>query len=1357
MRNQPIAIRTRADSGRPLIILTFFALLGLALSGTCFGQRTGDSIWSPLSEPAGSSAGTIFFRKAFTLVDPAECELRIEATGDYEIFVNSRKVHNGPGGEIFISSVMTTFMQPGLNLIAVSVKQSSTRPNSFQCYLRIREKSESRWRSVPSDETWMTSEISHAMWQSVSFPDRGWIGAKLRAEKITPPSNGDSSSKAAPAPSQPLTSSTSPGSNTPLARLASTGGQLQPLSPLGSANVAPSTAPQSNRLVPIPVGKETADNVIAPKLPEPDNDSDSLRPTFTAPEGFEVQGMVSNEECGSVIAMAFDELGQMILSQETGGLIRIDLTRAPTEERKIELCSEVTGCQGILPLNGDIFVTGHGPDGLGLYELKLVSPTTEEYKVSRTLIRFTGEPGEHGPHGCTLGPDGKIYVTVGNGSQLVGAPGKNSPFRNPVDFDLVPRLNDPGGHAVGVSAPGGTVVRVGLDGKDAEIVSGGIRNAYDLIFNSNGDMFIHDSDMESDMGMAWHRSTQLFHVPMGGDLGWRSGWANCAQYCFDTNPSLVDTGRGSPTGAVCYRHLHYPARYHDALFLADWSEGRILVARLNPKGSSYQAETEEFLTGRPMNVTDLAIGEDGSVYFCTGGRGTWGGVFRVTWTGSIPDELMAFESNLARVLRMPQPDAAWARQNIALLAQSMGPDWAKSLAGAALEARNTTVIRLRALDAIVLYGGVLSEAECQQLLADPDPYIRANACRVCVCLGHAGGLLIPLLKDGIATVRLAACESLLSTDATLEPAMIAPLLADEDRNISLAAMRLLQRVPVEGWFSTLVKSPDTRISLTSSMVALSGKPDLAQCYEILAQCSARMKEFINDRDFTDMLRVIQVALAKGKVDPQKIPAFVDQLKNEFPSGHSVLNAELAKILVGLNAVNLDERWSNYLLESQDPMPTRVEIALQLCAIADKLSDGERIAAISLLHRAIEEPVPGNRQLYLAQGIQKMANQLSDQGVQKVLDQAAKWPYALVPAFYKLQGKVDAAIADKLMEADIALKSTDSKIVKQARLGIVALLADSGLEPAMDYLRQLWKTETERRMDLTIGLAQNPDGKNWSYLVASLPLLEDDGAGDILGALLKVQQKPVDARHYRDLIELGYRLNAENGLLVARLVDYWAEQAVAGTGSNAMECLERCAQWFNTRWPESEPVSAKTVPAGKTVDKDLSMDSIINHLESAGTAGNPESGMHLFVSARCADCHRFGTVGSSNGPDLTSLASRYSRRETLEAIMLPHKVVPSHYRATMLILDDGTTLTGMLTDNGDGTVTVVTPDGTSKRLPGKEIVERKLTDRSAMPEDSFKGMTHQQISDLFAYMYGGTSSGVEASASTLSESPEPVTR
>src|SRR5690606_27039754 len=137
------------------------------------------------------------------------------------------------------------------------------------------------------------------------------------------------------------------------------------------------------------------------------------------------------------------------------------------------------------------------------------------------------------------------------------------PYRNFYEGDLIPRFEDPGGHAAGVKAPGGTVLRVDHEGRILERVAGGLRDAYDLAFNREGDLFTFDSDMESDEGAAWYRPTRLYHVTPGGEYGWRSGWAKWPSHFVDVLPPTAEFGRGSPTGAVFYNHFMFPAAYHD--------------------------------------------------------------------------------------------------------------------------------------------------------------------------------------------------------------------------------------------------------------------------------------------------------------------------------------------------------------------------------------------------------------------------------------------------------------------------------------------------------------------------------------------------------------------------------------------------------------------------------------------------------------------------------------------------------------------------------------------------------------------------------------------------------------------------
>jgi putative heme-binding domain-containing protein len=182
-----------------------------------------------------------------------------------------------------------------------------------------------------------------------------------------------------------------------------------------------------------------------------------------------------------------------------------------------------------------------------------------------------------------------------------------------------------------------------LDGKNAELFSAGQRNDYDIAFNADGELFGFDSDMEWDWGTPWYRPIRAFHAVRGGDHGFREGGAKWPEYYADSLPASVTIGIGCPTGVVFGTGAKFPATYQKAFFICDWTYGRLIAVHLKPNGASYGGDWENFVapkslktkTGRtPLNLTDVVIGDDGSLFFTTGGRGTQANLFRVTYTGS---------------------------------------------------------------------------------------------------------------------------------------------------------------------------------------------------------------------------------------------------------------------------------------------------------------------------------------------------------------------------------------------------------------------------------------------------------------------------------------------------------------------------------------------------------------------------------------------------------------------------------------------------------------------------------------------------------------------------------------------------
>ncbi len=60
---------------------------------------------------------------------------------------------------------------------------------------------------------------------------------------------------------------------------------------------------------------------------------------------------------------------------------------------------------------------------------------------------------------------------------------------------------------------------------------------------------------------------------------------------------MVNIGPGSPTGVVFGYGAKFPAKYQNALFICDWSYGKLYAVHLTPDGATFNGELEEFVSG----------------------------------------------------------------------------------------------------------------------------------------------------------------------------------------------------------------------------------------------------------------------------------------------------------------------------------------------------------------------------------------------------------------------------------------------------------------------------------------------------------------------------------------------------------------------------------------------------------------------------------------------------------------------------------------------------------------------------------------------------------------------------------------
>lgn len=340
---------------------------------------------------------------------------------------------------------------------------------------------------------------------------------------------------------------------------------------------------------------------------------------------------VPRKSQGTWVTLAIDDEGNMVACDEyQQGMYRISVQKSDEGKTNVQVSKMVlpaTGAQGLTWLKKSLYANVNGS---GLFRM---SASKKDGMLDE--MKFLGgpqNPGDHGNHALVPMPDGRgLYVVNGNHTPL---PEKyTSRVLNWEEDILLTRQWDARGHALGVMAPGGYVARTDPDARNWDILSVGYRNTYDMAVHPNGELFTFDSDMEWDMGMPWYRPTRILHVVSGSDYGWRSGSGKWKDFYEDSHPPVLDVGPASPTGVLFGTGARFPEKYQKALFALDWTYGTIYAFHLKPKGASYTATAEEFLSGHPLAVADAVIGKDGAMYFITGGWSNDTKLYRVTYTG----------------------------------------------------------------------------------------------------------------------------------------------------------------------------------------------------------------------------------------------------------------------------------------------------------------------------------------------------------------------------------------------------------------------------------------------------------------------------------------------------------------------------------------------------------------------------------------------------------------------------------------------------------------------------------------------------------------------------------------------------
>ncbi|WP_020473399.1 PVC-type heme-binding CxxCH protein [Zavarzinella formosa] len=270
---------------------------------------------------------------------------------------------------------------------------------------------------------------------------------------------------------------------------------------------------------------------------------------------------------------------------------------------------------------------------------------------TKFLTGIGGFDHDHGVHGMNIGPDGKLYFTIGDQgvTGLQSSDGKGRKWKSGTP-----------------DCQAGTVWKCDIDGKNLELIAHNFRNNYECCVNSFGEVWLSDNDDDG------NQQTRICFVMPGGNYGYFPRGAGQSHW-HEEQPGIVHktlrTGFGSPTGICFYEGTLLPEKYRGQLLHCDAGPRELRCFHKKPKGAGYELEKENLVTSTDnwFRLSDVCVAPDGSVMMAdwydpgVGGHGmgdwTRGRVYRLTPKGhkgyKIPEVKLGKDEKLIEALVSP--------------------------------------------------------------------------------------------------------------------------------------------------------------------------------------------------------------------------------------------------------------------------------------------------------------------------------------------------------------------------------------------------------------------------------------------------------------------------------------------------------------------------------------------------------------------------------------------------------------------------------------------------------------------------------------------------------------------------------
>lgn len=901
----------------------------------------------------------------------------------------------------------------------------------------------------------------------------------------------------------------------------------------------------------------------------------------------------------------------------------------------------------------------------------------------------------HDMHGLILGPDGRLYFSIGDRGYHVETP--NGLLANPES---------------------GAVFRCELDGSKLEVVASGLRNPQELAFDDFGNLFSGDNNSDSGDKARW------VCIVRGGDTGWRMMYQYFPDrgpfnrekiwYPFSeetpayTIPPIANIADG-PSGLACYPGTGlvakegFPDQFTNAFFLCDFrgqaSNSGVRMIKLNPKGAFFEVKSNEEFIWKIL-ATDVEFAPDGGMYVSDWVNG---------WNGENKGRIYRFADEKAQTTDLVKNTRSILGQGMKSRADSelgelmshadrrvrLEAQWELAERGnrnvfiAALQQAYTPV--LKKLHCVWGLGQLLRKtpsddavaAALMLSLSSSEPMIVARAAEM---LGDSGyKLAVPtlteLLKDESAIVRSASCMAIgmLGSDAALG-AIVKMLAENDNQDPILRHAGIIGLAGVKDYSKIVALKKHTSEAVRLAAVVSLRKLANPSIFEFLSDNSAKVQK--------EVARAI----------------------HDVPELHSQLSA-LAELPLSTDS---EDALTHRVLNAGFRMG-REQDALRLANFAAKSTGSEsmRVEALDMLANWAK---PGDRDRVMNRH-QPLADRSSDLAIKLLrerMNELVIAPASVRDKFLEVAAKFGISeIADTLL---VTAKDPKSDGVRRgSAIKALIKLAPDSIQPLIAGLLNDSNIDVRlASMSFLVEKKPNEAVESLKLAIGSKEFKERQTAWDLLGNMTTEPAKALIAEGVTKYL---------NGSLER---DCWINVAEAGAGKLEPNLAKK--------------LSDKMAEIAKLKDSDPK-----KHYEDCIDGGDANLGRGLFFtrsSLSCVRCHKVGATGGEVGPNLSSLGSQKTREYLLESIVTPNSAIAQGFETVVILDDEGKTISGILKSEDDTIVTLMDAQGALIKI-NKDSIEERKKGLSSMPVDLLKYLNKRELRDMVAYL------------STLDGSPDSV--